>query len=84
MAKLYTTTKRGGAIGTTLRPHRYADGNYVVSLTRLRKDYQRVARESELAAWVEWGYSVRMSNPAVNSHKSPSLICPSSICVLLE
>lgn len=79
MTKLYATVRRGNAIGTTLRPHRHGDGNYVVSLTRFEKDYVRVASEFELADWVAKGYSVRMSNVTIKNHRAPSLIAPASI-----
>ena len=35
--------------------------------------------ETLLEEWVRKGYSVRMSNQSVKSHRSPSLITPSSI-----
>ena len=47
--------------------------------TRFEKDYVRVWNEEELAEWVERGYSVRMSNPGVSSHRAASLISPDSI-----
>jgi hypothetical protein len=77
--KLQATVKRGKAIGTVLTPHRHSDGMYVVSLTRFEKDYIRVASEAELPDWLAKGYRIRMSNPLVDSHRSPSLIAPASI-----
>lgn len=79
MIKLLFTVKRGKAIGTILRPHVHSDGCYVVSMTRFEKDYVRVENESELVDWVARGYRVRMSNPGVPNHRSPSLIAPASI-----
>lgn len=79
MKKLQYVVKRGSAVGTVLRPHRHADGTYVVSMTRFERDYIRVASEDDLAEWVDRGYRVRMSNPDVASHRSPSLIAPASI-----
>jgi hypothetical protein len=79
MIRLTSTVKRGKAQGTELRPHRHQDGSYVVSKTRFEKDYVRVWNEEELAEWVERGYSVRMSNPGVSSHRAASLISPDSI-----
>lgn len=77
--KLYSVVKRGRAIGTELTPHLHGDGAYVVSMTRFRKDYIRVANEADLPGWVSRGYRLRMSNPTVKNHRSPSLICPASI-----
>jgi curli biogenesis system outer membrane secretion channel CsgG len=77
--KLFSIVKRGISAGTILTPHLQKDGCFVVSLSRFEKDYVRLAEESELMDWVSKGYSVRMSNPSVKSHRSPSLIAPSSI-----
>jgi len=79
MKHLKAVVKRGQAVGTILTPHRHEDWKFVVSMTRYEKDYVRVADEADLPNWVEEGYRVRMSNKAVTSHKSPSLIAPSSI-----
>lgn len=84
MIKLQAVVKRGNAIGTVLRPHRHEDGHYVVSMTRFEKDYIRVANPDELPLWVDKGYSLRMSNPNVSNHRSPSLISPASIEMLSE
>lgn len=79
MRKLRYVVKRGRSVGTVLTPHLHEDNHYVVSLTRYEKDYQRVKDEKTLPEWVSKGYSVRMSNPSVKSHRSPSLITPGSI-----
>ena len=79
MIKLSYVVKRGQSVGAVLASHLHEDGNFIVSLTRFEKDYIRVRNESELPTWVEKGYSVRMSNPKVKSHRSPSLISPASI-----
>ena len=79
MKKLFSTVRRGSAVGTILRPHRHADGCFVVSTSRYAKDYIRISSELELPKWVAKGYSVRMSNPSVASHRAPSLISPASI-----
>ena len=81
MKRLEATVKRGTAIGTVLRPHRHANGTYVVSMTRFQKDYVYVAAEADLPDWVSRGFSVRMSNLGVPNHRSPSLIAPASIRV---
>ena len=75
MKKLLATVKRGKAIGTVLTPHRHSDGAYVVSMTRFEKDYIRVPLEADLPDWLAKGYRVRMSNPSVPNHKSPSPPC---------
>lgn len=79
MKKLQATVKRGKAIGTILKPHIHSDGMYVVSMTRFERDYIRVSSEVELSDWLAKGYRIRMSNPSVPNHKSPSLIAPASI-----
>ena len=79
MTRLQAVVKRGRAAGAVLTPHVHADGSYVVSMTRFAKDYIRVGNASDLGRWIADGYSVRMSNQAVPSHRSPSLICPGSI-----
>ena len=79
MRKIRYVVKRGQSIGTILSPHQHKDNHFVVSLTRFEKDYVRIRNEAELLDWVHKGYSVRMSNPDVKSHRSPSLISPSAI-----
>jgi hypothetical protein len=79
MFKLRCIVKRGRSVGTVLTPHLHADNHYVVSMTRFIKDYIRVKNEAELFLWIKKGYSVRMSNPVVPFHRSPSLISPGSI-----
>lgn len=81
MTHLYAVVKRGKAIGTILTPHVDEDGLFVVSPTRFEKDYVRVPRETDLPALIQKGYKLRMSNPLVKSHRSPSLIAPASIVV---
>jgi hypothetical protein len=77
--RLQSTVRRGRYIGTALTPHLHKDNQYVVSRTRFAKDYIRVKEEADLPGWVSKGYSVRMSNPAVKSHRGASLIAPESI-----
>jgi hypothetical protein len=79
MKKLRNTVKRGSGKGTVLTPHRHDDGQFVVSFTRFETEYRRVKRERDLPRLVAEGYKVRMSNPSVKSHRSPSLIAPASI-----
>lgn len=79
MKKIRYVVKRGLFVGTVLTPHLHQDNHYVVSFTRFAKDYHRVKDERELPNWVAKGFSVRMSNPAVKLHRSPSLITPGSI-----
>lgn len=79
MQKLSYVVKRGRSVGTVLTPHLHVDNHFVVSLTRYERDYQRVKEEQDLVEWVRKGYSVRMSNQSVKSHRSPSLISPNSI-----
>jgi hypothetical protein len=79
MTKIFSIVKHGKAIGTRLTPHRYNAGFFVVSKTRFEKDYDRITDESQLPLYVAQGYSVRMSNPDVPNHRSPSLIAPASI-----
>jgi hypothetical protein len=79
VSQIFAIKKRGVGVGAMLLPHRHADGCFVVSKTRFAKDYVRVPQEDDLWSWVERGYSVRMSNPAVVGCASPSLIAPASI-----
>ncbi len=79
MKKIRFTVKRGRSVGAILSPHLHEDKHFVVSPTRFEKDYVRVKNEAELLDWIAKGYSVRMSNPDVKSHRSPSLISPGSI-----
>jgi hypothetical protein len=81
MAHLYAVVKRGKAVGTILTPHVHEDGLFVVSTTRFDKDYVRVPREADLPALIKKGYKLRMSNPSVKNHRSPSLVAPASIIV---
>jgi hypothetical protein len=84
MTYLHALVKRGNAIGTILTPHVHEDGRFVLSKTRFEKDYVRVSREDDLQSWIQKGYGLRMSNPSVKSHRSPSLIAPASIVVRPE
>ena len=77
--KLSTTVKRGKSIGIVLTPHMYQNGSFVVSKTRFEKDYVFIKNENELLEWLHKGYKLRMSNPHVESHTSPSLISLKSI-----
>ena len=79
MKKIRYTVKRGRSISTVLSPHQHEDNHFVVSLSRFKKDYVRVKNEADLLDWIAKGYSIRMSNPDVKSHRSPSLISPGSI-----
>ena len=79
MKKIRYVVKRGRSVGTVLTPHLHEDNHFVVSFTRYAKDYQRVKDEKDLPDWIAKGFSVRMSNPSVKSHRSPSLIAPASI-----
>ena len=81
MVKIYSIVRRGKTVGTKLTPHVYAGNYFVVSKTRFESDYVRVPDESQLLSYVQQGYSVRMSNPNVANHRSPSLVAPSSIAV---
>lgn len=73
MSRYFYLVARGRVAGTVLSPHRYADGQFVVSKTRFESDQLRVA-EDEIGLYVAQGYGLRMSNPSVPSHRSPSLI----------
>ena len=79
MKKIRYIVKRGKYVGTVLTPHLHDDNHFVVSLSRFEKDYVRVKSEADLLDWITKGYSIRLSNPDVKSHRSPSLISPSSL-----
>lgn len=76
---LYNVKQRGKFKGYIQTPHRNKEGNFVVSLSRYKKDYIFVQNEAELRSWVEAGYSVRMSNINFEGTKAPNLIRPESI-----
>lgn len=79
MKKIRYTVKRGRSVGAILSPHLHEDKHFVVSPSRFEKDYVRVKSEAELLDWIAKGYGVRMSNPDIQSHRSPSLISPGSV-----
>ena len=62
-----------------LTPHLYDGGYFVVSKSRFEEDYIKVKDESEIRHYLSKGFSVRMSNPTVPSHRAPSLIAGSSV-----
>ena len=76
---IFAKVKRGGNAGVTLYPHKFKDGNYVVSKSRFQSDYIRLTNIGEIKQYIEKGYSLRMSNPNSEKHRAPSLISPSSI-----
>lgn len=78
MMKLHAFVKYGSNQGVLLFPHRHKDGNFVVSMTRFKKDYKLVSHEDHLIAWLEKGYRLRMSN-SDRGIRAPSLIAPQNI-----
>ncbi|MBW0117150.1 hypothetical protein [Pseudonocardia abyssalis] len=66
---------RGRDAGLVLRPHEHADGCYVVSFTRFKRDYVRVPIGERLSPWLKRGYSLRMSARG----RPPVLISPDKI-----
>lgn len=79
--RYYALVTSGREKGIRLYPHRYQDGSYVVSRTRFERDYIRIASVDEIGSYLDKGYSLRMSNPDSEYHRSPSLIAPSSILI---
>jgi hypothetical protein len=75
---LHAFVARGPKTGTILYPHLHRDGNYVVSMTKFKKDYKFVDDSSELLGWLEKGFRLRMSNKA-GGIATPSLIKPEKI-----
>lgn len=71
--------QRGKETGIALRPHRYADGTYVASETRFKRDYLHVGSLNRLLELWRQGYKIRMSAPQSAHHRAPSLIAPTSI-----
>lgn len=74
--------KRGSARGEPMRPHRYADGSYVASPTRFKKDYVQVVTIEELTELCRRGFNVRMSAELNGRRLAPSLVAPSAIAVV--
>lgn len=79
MRKIKYTVTRGSSTGVTLKPHLHADGCFVVSPSRFKKDYVRLPVEDELFGYMAKGFSVRMSNPEFKNTSAPSLIAPNSL-----
>ncbi|MER9363393.1 hypothetical protein [Mesorhizobium sp. M0500] len=75
---LYAYVSRGTQKGELLYPHRHDDDMYVVSPTRLEKDYIRVGNLADVPAWLAKGYRLRMSNRPAGV-VGPRLIMPQSI-----
>jgi hypothetical protein len=73
--ELHALVRRGAAAGAILSPHAHADGCYVVSPSRFKRDYIRVRSIEAVKDHLRRGYSLRMSNSA----RSPSLITPASV-----
>ena len=78
IAGFHAFVARGPKAGMLLYPHKHRDGGYVVSMTRLEKDYIHVTDLAELLGWLEKGYRLRMSNKD-GGVASPSLIEPGKI-----
>lgn len=76
MRKIIDVVLRGKHQGTTLRPHRFADGCFRVSLNSNKAaDAQSVSDEQDLETWVRKGYGIRMSGPGV----APSIYTAKSL-----
>jgi hypothetical protein len=81
--KLSANVNRGKHLGVRLTPHQYAEGYFIVSKSKFADDQVQVRVRSDLPEWVNKGFGVRMSNPAVH-RGAPSLIAPESIGVTNE
>lgn len=79
MKRFFYVVKRGKSAGTKLTPHLYEGGYYVMSKSRFENDYIKVKSESDIRHYLRLGFSIRMSNPSVPSHRAPSLIAASSV-----
>ncbi|QCF27474.1 hypothetical protein soil367_16940 [Hydrocarboniclastica marina] len=75
--KITYTIPSGKRAGTVCTPHRHADGRYVVSRTRFKKDYVFVRSVEQIARYLDRGFCVRMSDPVTKT--SPSLITKASL-----
>lgn len=69
---------RGVNAGLIYTPHRTKDGQYIVSKTRFKKDYQYVTTAEEIIQAVKAGLSVRMSPMEVKGRPA-SLISAEAI-----
>jgi hypothetical protein len=74
--KIIAKVSRGPQKGEIVTPHRHEDGTYVVSNTRFKNDYVRVATLEDFASKIQEGLKGRMSSPAV---KGPRLYSAKSI-----
>lgn len=79
MKTLRYTVRRGKDSGIHLWPHRFEDGQYVVSPTRFEEDYVRVPTLEALIACWRNGFKIRMSNLSERSRSGASLIEPGNI-----
>jgi hypothetical protein len=75
--KINYMPSRGKSVGSTFTPHRYNDGKYVVSKTRFKIDQVRLEKYSDILAYLDRGYKVRMSDAVMR--RTPSLIGKESI-----
>jgi hypothetical protein len=80
--KLQCKVSRGVQQGKILTPHKYKDGNYVVSKTRYKSDQIKVPSLQGVHDYLKKGYGVRMGN--TDFKISPSLIKPDSILIIQD
>ena len=77
--KIEYRVKSGSRVGSVHTPHRYADGTYVVSMTRYTRDYVHVSSLEEVLTHLDRGYRLRVSDPMTGS--SPSLVLKQSLSI---
>jgi hypothetical protein len=72
--------QKGKEAGVLLVPHRYRDGNFLVSKCKQGPHF-RVGTTEELLSYMVNGHSIHMSNPETRTHRTPRLIRAESIRV---
>lgn len=77
--KIKYRVQRGSKAGSVQTPHRYADGTYVVSMTRYARDYVHVSYLEEVLTHLDRGYRLRVSDPMTRS--GPSLVLKQSLSI---
>ena len=79
MKKITATVTRGQNKGTTLKPHRFSGGYFLVSKGgkdgNKRECAEEVSSENDLESWIQRGFGIRMSAPGI----SPSLFMPKNL-----
>lgn len=79
--QFHSIIKTGKNKGTIIKPHRYADGHFIVTKGGNKKaNATIVPNEVDLGHWVRLGYGIRMSAPGI----APSIHRPKALTLSSE